>query len=70
MSNSEKNENTIDFEGVHKIHYDHLKKTNPNENYCIVCFDTRDVNKEKMICKDCEYVQSLLQNISFSINRN
>lgn len=54
---------SIDFEKVHMAYFDKLRELEPDKDYCLMCFDDRNVIKERKLCVDCIYMQDMLKDI-------
>jgi hypothetical protein len=53
----------IDFETVHQRYYNNLKQENPDKEYCIMCFDEKNIVKDTKLCADCTYIVNMLKDI-------
>lgn len=56
----------IDFEKIHKLYFEQLKKENPDNSPCIICFDKTNVNQKTNLCEDCTEIQRYLSNLEKS----
>jgi hypothetical protein len=47
-------------ENIKKYMEDIIKN---KKHFCSICFDTRNIEKNKSICSDCEYINNILNEV-------
>lgn len=63
-------DSAIDFQSIHEAYYENLKKNNPDNEYCIMCFDTRSIINDLKLCVDCMYITGMLEKIKKSAEKS